>query len=101
MARLSLLPDAGFIAGVGLGAAIAAGNFFLSVLTARFASTRAVAVATGVTLLSMGIRLTGLAVIFLLLFKSGYRFAPLLVSFVLFYTMLMGAEVIILNRERG
>ena len=96
-----MLAGAGFIAAVGLGAALAAGNFFLSVLTARFASTRTVAVATGVTMLSMGVRLTGLAVIFLLLSKSGYRFAPLLVSFVLVYTMSMGAEVILLNRERS
>ncbi len=56
------MPSVGeFAAGAGFGAAAAAGNFLLSVAAAKFASTKSAAEATGITLLSMGIRLPMLA----------------------------------------
>lgn len=89
------------VVGVGIGAAIAAGNFLLSLLTAKLASTRSVGSAMGVALVSMIVRLAALAVFFLILLKSGHRFLPMLVSFVFVYTVLMGVEVMLLNRERS
>ena len=90
-----------FATGVGIGTAVAVGNFSLSVMTAKFASTKSAAVATGAAMLSMGVRLPVLAWLLMLLFKSGYHFGPLIVSFVITYTMLMGVEVVLVNRERG
>jgi len=89
------------IVGVGVGVAIAAGNFLLSLLTTKLASTRSVGSAMGVALASMVVRLVALAVFFLMLFESGHRFVPMLVSFVFVYTVLMGVEVMLLNRERS
>ncbi|MDP1808262.1 MAG: hypothetical protein Q8L35_01855 [Actinomycetota bacterium] len=95
-------PAAGdFVVEVGIGAAMAGGNFLLSLLTAKFASTRTIGTAMGLTVLGMAVRLAGVAGLFLMLLKLGYKPVPLLISFVFLYTMFMGVEAVLLNRERG
>lgn len=84
-----------------IGAAVAVGNFLLSLLTVKFAATRTTGAATGFVMLGMAVRLAGVAGILSVLLMRGYEPAPLLLSFVLMYTMLMVVEVVLLNRERG
>lgn len=87
------------LSSVGIGAALAVGNFVLSLFTARLASNKKTSTAMGITMSSMIVRLIMLGAIFIELLKLRY-YVLTLVGFVFVFTVLTWFEAILLSRGK-
>jgi hypothetical protein len=83
-----------------VGFVLAAGNAVLAIGTARVAASKPAQTAAAMTIGSMGVRLPILMLLIWMLLRAGHQALPLIISFVITYTIFVILEVAVLNRGR-
>jgi hypothetical protein len=89
------------VSSIAVGFVLAAGNSVLAIATARAAASKPVQTAAVMTIGSMGVRLPVMMLLIWLLLRTGYQALPLMISFLITYTIFVVLEVKLLSKGKG